>query len=75
MTGPYWNHNVHHHPAVPARRYGGKRGPVGMPMEDVHISSAEIRRMLHRLLPGCTVRRTPLWRHAMVWDRPREGGP
>ncbi|MBB6420652.1 SAM-dependent methyltransferase [Streptomyces sp. AK010] len=58
-----------------ARRNGGKHGPVGMPMEDVHLPWAEIRRVLHRLLPGCTVRRTLLWRYVMVWDRPREGGP
>ncbi|WP_053671637.1 class I SAM-dependent methyltransferase [Streptomyces sp. NRRL B-1140] len=58
-----------------ARRNGGKRCPDGMPMEDVHMSWAEVRRMLHRLLPGCTVRRTLLWRYVAVWERPREGGP
>ncbi|MFJ5733799.1 class I SAM-dependent methyltransferase [Streptomyces paradoxus] len=57
-----------------ARRHGGKRGPAGMPMEDVHMSWAEIRRALHRLLPGCDVRRTLLWRYVVVWDKPREGG-
>ncbi|MGW6647063.1 class I SAM-dependent methyltransferase [Streptomyces iakyrus] len=57
-----------------ARRHGGKRGPAGMPMEDVHMSWAEIRRALSRLLPGCDVRRTLLWRYVVVWDKPREGG-
>ncbi|MFE9113699.1 hypothetical protein ACFYN9_29350 [Streptomyces collinus] len=57
-----------------ARRNGGKRGPVGMPMEDVHTEWAEIGRALHRLLPGCDVRRTLLWRYIVVWDKPREGG-
>ncbi|MEU0899484.1 hypothetical protein [Streptomyces massasporeus] len=46
-----------------------------MPMEDVHMSWAKTRRVLHRLLTGCTVRRTLLWRYVMVGDRPREGGP
>ncbi|MEU6917797.1 class I SAM-dependent methyltransferase [Streptomyces olindensis] len=58
-----------------ARLHGGKRGPAGMPMEDAHMSWAEIRRALDRLLPGCHFRRTLLWRYVMVWDRPREGGP
>jgi hypothetical protein len=57
-----------------ARRHGGKRGPAGMPTEDVHMGWAEIRRALHRLLPGCEVRRTLLWRYVVVWDKPREGG-
>ncbi|MEV3971798.1 class I SAM-dependent methyltransferase [Streptomyces sp. NPDC050698] len=58
-----------------ARRHGGKRGPVGMPMEDVHMSWSQIRRALRRLLPGCDVRRTLLWRYVVLWDRPRESGP
>ncbi|KDN74935.1 class I SAM-dependent methyltransferase [Streptomyces olindensis] len=58
-----------------ARLHGGKRGPAGMPMEDVHMSWAEIRQALDRLLPGCRFRRTLLWRYVVVWDRPREGGP
>ncbi|GAA2903507.1 MULTISPECIES: class I SAM-dependent methyltransferase [Streptomyces] len=57
-----------------ARRHGGKRGPAGMPMEDAHMSWAEIRQRAHRLLPGCDVRRTLLWRYVVVWDKPREGG-
>ncbi|MET9763981.1 class I SAM-dependent methyltransferase [Streptomyces sp. NPDC006372] len=62
------------------RRHGGKRGPVGMPMEDVHTSWTEIRQTAHRLLPGCVWRRTLLWRYVVVWDKPvprdepREGG-
>ncbi|MEU4465109.1 class I SAM-dependent methyltransferase [Streptomyces sp. NPDC024017] len=58
-----------------ARRRGGKRGPVGMPMEDAYMSWRQIRRAVHRLLPGCAYRRTLLWRYVVVWDRPREGGP
>ncbi|GGW88066.1 class I SAM-dependent methyltransferase [Streptomyces lomondensis] len=58
-----------------ARRHGGKRGPAGMPMEDAHLSWAEIRKAAHRLLPGCHFRRTLLWRYVVVWDKPREGGP
>ncbi|WP_328410961.1 class I SAM-dependent methyltransferase [Streptomyces violaceus] len=57
-----------------ASRHGGKRGPAGMPMEDAHMSWAEIRKGAHRLLPGCDVRRTLLWRYVVVWDKPREGG-
>ncbi|MFC8146739.1 hypothetical protein ACFUKV_34125 [Streptomyces paradoxus] len=57
-----------------ARRHGGKRGPARMPTEDVYMSWAEIRRALHRLLPGCDVRRTLLWRYVVVWHKPREGG-
>ncbi|MFF7046587.1 class I SAM-dependent methyltransferase [Streptomyces massasporeus] len=51
--------------AQPRRHAHGRRAPVlgGDPA------------VLHRLLPGCTVRRTLLWRCVMVWDRPREGGP
>ncbi|MCF1650195.1 class I SAM-dependent methyltransferase [Streptomyces indiaensis] len=56
-------------------RHGGKHSPAGMPMEDVHMSWTEIRRALRRLLPGCDVRRTLLWRYVAVWDKPREGGP
>lgn len=152
MSDPYWNHNVHHHPAVlaavpdgcgtalaagcgdgllarkpPARAAsvtgvdrspemiklareqepapggrlvivgmaanrtgldwvisacgvpasmlnGGKRGPAGMPMEDVHMSWREIRQAARLLLPGCDWRRTLLWRYVVVWDKPREGG-
>ncbi|MDG9713288.1 class I SAM-dependent methyltransferase [Streptomyces sp. DH10] len=63
-----------------ARRHGGKRGPAGMPMEDVHMSWGQIRQAVHRLLPGCDFRRTLLWRYVVVWDKPagqqpREGGP
>jgi SAM-dependent methyltransferase len=58
-----------------ARRRDGKRGPVGMPMEDAYMSWRQIRRAVHRLLPGCAYRRTLLWRYVVVWDRPREGGP
>ncbi|MFE0475093.1 hypothetical protein ACFW2V_26155 [Streptomyces sp. NPDC058947] len=50
-------------------------GPAGMPREDAHPPWAEIRRAARRLLPGCAVRRTLLWRYVLVWDRPREGGP
>ncbi|WP_329053328.1 class I SAM-dependent methyltransferase [Streptomyces violaceus] len=57
-----------------ARRHGGKRGPAGMPMEDAHMSWAEIRQAVHRLLPGCEFRRTLLWRYVLVWDKPREDG-
>ncbi|MFH9004273.1 hypothetical protein ACH4E5_13640 [Streptomyces afghaniensis] len=55
------------------RLNGGKRGPAGMPMEDVHMSWREIRQAARRLLPGCDWRRTLLWRY-VVWDKPREGG-
>lgn len=58
-----------------ARRRGGKRGPVGMPMEDAYMSWRQVRQAVHRLLPGCDYRRTLLWRYVVVWDRPREGGP
>ncbi|MGW0373613.1 class I SAM-dependent methyltransferase [Streptomyces coeruleorubidus] len=66
-----------------ARRRGGKRGPAGMPMEDVHMSWGQIRQTARRLLPGCDFRRTLLGRYVVVWDKPgekpggesREGGP
>ncbi|MFE7899699.1 class I SAM-dependent methyltransferase [Streptomyces sp. NPDC057424] len=58
-----------------ARRRGGRRGPAGLPMEDVHMSRGQIRQAIHRLLPGCDYRRRLLWRYVVVWDRPREGGP
>ncbi|MDT0387004.1 class I SAM-dependent methyltransferase [Streptomyces dubilierae] len=58
-----------------ARRHGGEGGPAGMPMEDAPMPWAEVRRAARRLLPGCTIRRTLLWRYVLVWDRPREGGP
>ncbi|GGY52062.1 class I SAM-dependent methyltransferase [Streptomyces djakartensis] len=63
-----------------ARLNGGKKGPVGMPTEDVHMSWREIREASRRLLPGCDWRRTLLWRYVVEWDKPvprgagREGG-
>ncbi|MGK5697573.1 class I SAM-dependent methyltransferase [Streptomyces sp. URMC 128] len=62
-----------------ALRNGGKRGPAGMPMQDVHMSWGKIRQAARRLLPGCAFRRTLLWRYVLVWDKPgdttRESGP
>ncbi|MFG2464622.1 class I SAM-dependent methyltransferase [Streptomyces canus] len=54
------------------RRRGGKRAPVGMPMEDSTVHWGEARRAARRLLPGCRYRRRLLWRYTAVWDKPLE---
>ncbi|WP_406219738.1 class I SAM-dependent methyltransferase [Streptomyces canus] len=56
------------------RRRGGRRAPVGMPMEDSTVHWGEARRAASRLLPGCRYRRRLLWRYTAVWDKPQEGG-
>ncbi|MFF3960661.1 hypothetical protein ACFYZI_03715 [Streptomyces griseorubiginosus] len=54
---------------------GGRRAPVGMPMEDSAMHWGEVRRGARSLLPGCRYRRRLLWRYTAVWDKPEEGGP
>ncbi|WP_369391737.1 class I SAM-dependent methyltransferase [Streptomyces sp. CG1] len=58
-----------------ARLRGGKRAPVGMPMEDSAMHWAQVRAAAHRLLPGCHYRRRLLWRYVVVWDKTQRGGP
>jgi SAM-dependent methyltransferase len=53
------------------RRRGGKRAPIGMPMEDTTVHWGEARRAARRLLPGCRYRRRLLWRYTAVWDKPK----
>ncbi|MET7570956.1 class I SAM-dependent methyltransferase [Streptomyces sp. NPDC005492] len=53
-----------------ARRNGGKRGPVGMPMEDTTMCWGEVSEEARRLLPGVRLRRRLLWRYVAIWDKP-----
>lgn len=57
------------------RLRGGRRGPVGMPVEDSAMHWGEARQATRRLLPGRRHRRRLLWRYTAVWDKPQEGGP
>ncbi|MFJ8359176.1 methyltransferase domain-containing protein [Streptomyces sp. NPDC093984] len=55
--------------------HGGKRGPVGMPIEDSTMHWGQVRKTARQLLPGCRFRRRLLWRYTLIWDKPQEGGP
>ena len=61
-----------------ARRFGGKRAPADMPVEDPIMTWREVRQSTAHLLPGRRYRRRLLWRYTLVWDKPGgacEGGP